>query len=148
MSPLPPFDRTDLPCGTRVVAAPVADVYATVTDVAQWPSWMPELLEPVIAKGGDRYLFRRQRNGRTDHNEVLVVVRGPTHTFGVQIDASERIWIRTRPTSSGTKVDVVLEAMGSGTWSQRVRGRRRRSEQEQWVVEALDGLERQVATTT
>ena len=140
MSERPPFERTDLPRATRVVAAPVADVYAVVTDVTQWPSWMPELLDPVIAKGDDRYLFRRQRNGRTDHNEGVVVVRGPTHTFGVQIDAAERVWFRTRPSPSGTKVDLVLQPFGAATWRQRLRGRRRRNEQERWVHDVLDGL--------
>ncbi len=140
MSQRPPFERTDLPRATGVVAAPVADVYAVVTDVTSWPSWMPEVLEPVIAKGDDRYLFRRQHNGRTDHNEGVVIVRGPTHTFGVQIDASDRVWFRTRPSSTGTKVDIVLESVGPAPWRQRLRGRRRRLEQERWVQGALGGL--------
>ncbi|MCO8126435.1 SRPBCC family protein [Acidimicrobiia bacterium EGI L10123] len=140
MSQHPPFERTDLPRATAVVAAPVADVYAVVTDVTSWPSWMPDVLEPVIAKGDDRYLFRREHNGRTDHNEGLVIVRGPTHTFGVQIDAIDRVWFRTRPSSTGTKVDIVLEPVGAAPWRQRLRGRRRRLEQERWVQDALSGL--------
>jgi uncharacterized protein YndB with AHSA1/START domain len=147
VSTRPPFDRTDLPSATRLVAAPVAEVYATVTDVVRWPSWMPELLDPVIAKGDDRYLFRRQRSGRTDHNEGVVVVRGPTHTFGVQIDAGERVWFRTRPSPTGTKVDLVLEPLGSATLRQRVRGRSRRAEQDRWLHDVLDGLDRQVAAS-
>lgn len=140
MSGRPPFERADLPRATRVVAAPVADVYAVVTDVEQWPTWIPEVLEPVIAKGDDRYLFRTQHDGRTDHNEGLVIVRGPTHTFGLQIDASDRIWFRTRPSPTGTKVDLVLEPFGTSTWRHRLRSRRRRDQQERWVHQVLDGL--------
>lgn len=145
MSHRPPFERTDLPRATRLVASPVADVYTMVTDVAQWPAWMPQILDPVITKGDDRYLFRRQRDGRTDHHDCVVIVRGPTHTFGLQIDGGDRLWFRTRPSPSGTKVDFVLEPFGTATWRQRLRSRRRRNEQERWVHDVLDGLDAHVA---
>lgn len=135
-----PFDRDDLPRATRVVGAPVGEVYATVTAVERWPEWVPAVLDPVIAKGDERYLFRSRRDGRIDHNEGRVVLRGPTHTFGVQIDAGARVWFRTRPTSAGTKVDLVLEPVGAASWRQRIGGRRRRAQQEQWVTGALEGL--------
>lgn len=136
-SPLP-FDRTDVPQATRVVAAPVAEVYATVTDVTSWPAWFPHLVEPVIAKGGDRFLFRARRDGRIEHHEGRVIVRGTQHAFGIEV-GDHRVWFRTRPSPPGTKVDIVLEAPPAPAW--RLLGRsQRRAEREQWVEVVLDGL--------
>lgn len=134
-----PFDRTDLPQHTRVVGAPVAAAYAAVTDVVRWPTWMPELLDPVIAKGADHFLFRARRDGRLEHHEGHVIVRGPTHTFGIEV-GDGRLWFRTRPSPSGTQIDVILEPPRGGSLRARVRGRRHRARQQGWLVAILDGL--------
>lgn len=133
-----PFDRTDLARATRVVPAPVAVVYAAVTDVTSWPAWFPHLVEPVIAKGGDRFLFRARRDGRTEHHEGRVIVRGTPHAFGVEV-GDYRVWFRTRPSPPGTQVDVVLEAPPAPAWRRFGRSRRRTA-REQWVEVVLDGL--------
>jgi hypothetical protein len=135
----PPFDRTDLPQHTRVVGAPVTTAYAAVTDVARWPTWVPQVREPVIAKGTDHFLFRADRDGRLEHHEGHVIVRGPTHTFGIEV-GDGRLWFRTRPDPLGTRVDVVLEPPGGSSLRTRVGGRRRRVRQQEWLVAVLDGL--------
>ena len=139
MSTTPPFDRTDLPRHTRVVGAPVTAAYETVTDVAGWPAWVPDLLDPVITKGSDHFLFRARREGRIEHHEGTVILRGPTHTFGVQVGEG-RLWFRTRPNPAGTKVEVVLERPTPRSMRMRLGGRRRRSREERWVEAILDGL--------
>lgn len=138
MNAAPPFDRTDLPHHTRVLGAPVAATYAVVTDVARWPEWVPEVLDPVIAKGADQFLFRARTAGRIEHHEGQVILRGPTHTFALEAGGS-RLWFRTRPSSSGTKVDLVLEPPAEPAW-RRFGGQRRRARREQWMVAVLDGL--------
>lgn len=135
----PPFDRADLPRHTRVLPGPVTAAYDAVTDVARWPAWMPNLLEPVITKSSDHFLFRASRDGRIEHHEGTVILRGPTHTFAVQVGEA-RLWFRTRPNAAGTKVDVVLERSAPGSMRLRVGGRRRRARDEQWVEAVLDGL--------
>lgn len=138
MNAAPPFDRTDLPHHTRVLGAPVATTYAAVTDVSRWPEWVPEVLDPVIAKGSDHYLFRARSDGRIEHHEGQVILRGPTHTFALEAGGA-RLWFRTRPSSSGTKVDLVLEPPAERPW-RRLGGQRRRARREQWVAAVLDGL--------
>ncbi len=139
MSASLPFDRADLPHATRVVTAPVDRAYAAVAEVARWPVWFPELLEPVITKAPDRYLFRARRDGRIEHHEGEVVVRGTTHTFGIQVGEG-RLWFRTRPSPPGTRVDVVLEPPAVARWRAGLRPARRRQAQERWVASVLDSL--------
>lgn len=138
MNAAPPFDRTDLPHHTRVLGTPVAATYAAVTDVARWPEWVPDVLDPVIAKGSDQFLFRARKAGRIEHHEGQVILRGPTHTFALEAGGA-RLWFRTRPSSTGTKVDLVLEPRAEPAW-RRFGNQRRRARREQWVVEVLDAL--------
>lgn len=139
MSPSLPFDRADLPHATRVLAAPIDVTYTAVAEVVRWPVWFPELLEPVITKAPDHYLLRARRDGRIEHHEGRVVVRGTTHTFGIQVGEG-RLWFRTRPNPPGTRVDVVLEPPDVAAWRSRLGRTRRRQGQERWVASVLDGL--------
>lgn len=139
MTDSPPFDRTDLPRHTRVIGAQIATVYAAVVKVDAWPAWVPDLLDPVIAKGSDRFLVRIRRRGRIEHLECQVIVRGPTHTFGIQVGL-DRLWFRTRPSPPGTKLDVVLEPAAVRSLRSSLGSRRRRDRGQQWLVAIVDGL--------
>ena len=139
MSASLPFDRIDLPHATRVVTAPVDATYAAVAEVVRWPAWFPQLLEPVITKSPDRYLFRARRDGRIEHHEGHVVVRGTTHTFGIQVGEG-RLWFRTRPNPPGTRIDVVLEPPDVAAWRARIGRARRRQGQERWVAAVVGSL--------
>lgn len=120
-----PFDRDDLPRATRLIDAPIATVYETIATPDRWPTWMPGVIEPVILKPGDRFVFLSQDTSLVEHHEARVITRGPTHAFAVQIDETERLYFRTRPSPTGTKVDVVAEPMTPPKgWRRRVNRKR------------------------
>jgi Polyketide cyclase / dehydrase and lipid transport len=115
-----PFDDPDLPSAERLVAAPVADVFAAVNAVDDWPRWF----EPVVASVGVRddrtFEVSAHRDGRSATHVVVVSARGPVHSLNIDIDDSWRVYIRTRPHPSGTHVGVVAEPLRKPTLRSRL----------------------------
>lgn len=139
MTLTPPFERTDLPHQTRILGGAIADVYATIADVTAWPRWVPGLVDPVIIKGRDSFFYRTRAGDQVQHHEGAVIVRGPTHTFGVQLHEG-RLWFRTRPNPLGTKVDIVLEPPTAGRLGRLFGTHRRHTRRQSWLDSILDGL--------
>lgn len=135
-----PFDRDDLPRATRVIDAPIAAVYETIATPDRWPTWMPDVIEPVIVKSGDRFVFRSQGRGAVEHHDAHVITRGPTHAFAVEIDETERLYFRTRPSPTGTKVDVVAERIAPPKGWRRSSSRRQRDDRARSLESALAQL--------
>jgi hypothetical protein len=112
MSPDDPFDRDDLPTAERLVAAPVADVYAAVDDVDRWSTWVEAVVGPVQARDDKTFEMSAMRDGKTSSHRVVKAARGPVHSLNLDVDEQWRVYVRTRPHPSGTHVGLVAEPLG------------------------------------
>ena len=135
-----PFDRDDLPAAERLVAAPVADVYAAVDDVDRWSGWVEAVVGPVQARDDKTFEMSAIRDGKTSSHRVVKAARGPVHSLNLDVDDQWRVYVRTRPHPSGTHVGLVVEPLHKPSLRDRFSRDRRPTERSARLRAFLDQL--------
>lgn len=139
-----PFDRDDLPAADRVIAAPVHRVYAALDDLSTWADWNAFLAGPVERVADDH--FRLLADGRRARREidVIVDVRGTSHTLYLRIPGGGEVRFRTRPHATGTRVEAVrIPTDRPASWRRR-RVRAQHAARQRVLEQVLASLARHV----
>lgn len=111
----------------ETIAAPPATVWAELTDIPNWPRWLPNLVKmEVLAEStfsvGMRFRETRKMFGRDATELFEVTIAQPIHSFELHVDGREgssrrgsyRFIYRLEPVAVGTclHLDVRIEDMG------------------------------------
>jgi len=148
MSDSPPFGQTDLARASRVVPAPIVTAFQMVADVRGWPAWVPLVLEPVIPKDDEHYLFRISTGSNARSVTLRLMLRTPFHLIAFENDDGHQLWVRLRPATGGTDVEIVIRPNPHMTRLERPRERRRSRQRAAWADATLDALAGLVAAQT
>jgi hypothetical protein len=140
MNDRPPFAQTDLPRASRVVPAPIDTVFRIVADVESWPAWVPLVLDPVIPQDDEHYLFRIGPQTNPRNVSMRLALKTPPHMIALESSDEHQLWIRLRPATGGTDVEIVLRPNPQMTGLGRLRERRRRGERAEWAEATLHAL--------
>jgi hypothetical protein len=100
------FERIGVPQAERVIAAPVARVYDTIEDIAQWGTWN-QVVDSVRTVAPDTFDVDVRDGSAVSTRRLAVEARGLQHTFFVVVDGDSRLRFRTRPHAEGTRIEVV-----------------------------------------
>jgi uncharacterized protein YndB with AHSA1/START domain len=141
---------------SRVLSAPLEEVWAVIEDPYQMPRWWPSV-ERMEGVEGDRFTqvfkTRRQRTVRADFRVLASEPPGGEYTSGHRTWAQEVVGTPFEPVLHESITEIAVEPSGDGTkvtiaQRQRLRGYSKtgalamRSATAKRLDDALDGLER------
>jgi uncharacterized protein YndB with AHSA1/START domain len=130
---------------TLEVAAPPAQVWALVTDVARMSEWSPQVVRSVVLGGpvrlGSRFVNVNHRGWKHWPTSAKVVRFAPHRDFAFRISENRSIWsFQLEPTESGTLVTHRRETPDGLSLVSKVLTSAALGGQSVFVPELLDGM--------